>query len=173
MVSVGDLLVEGVMEGKYTGIREVNSDADIYILNTYEKNKKESFIQEISERTGNIEKNVEIYIKNFKINFNKGVPKFKNCDTIKAYKKLKLFSNYYIPIEIINITNFELKKYFKTYTEKELVEKITNELQNELDNELNISDSSQVSKSVAKDVEEDGVTVKVIYSVEEKIGTKD
>ena len=63
--------------------------------------------------------------------------------------------------------------YFKTYTEKELVEKITNELQNELDNELNISDSSQVSKSVAKDVEEDGVTVKVIYSVEEKIGTKD
>ena len=38
-VNVGDLLVEGVMEGKYTGIREVNSDADIYIVSHYEKEK--------------------------------------------------------------------------------------------------------------------------------------
>lgn len=59
-VSSGDLLVEGIMEGKYTGIRNVNSDADIYIVSKYEKVKKEAFIQEIEERTGNEEKNVEI-----------------------------------------------------------------------------------------------------------------
>jgi len=172
-VSVGDLLVEGVMEGQYTGIREVNSDADVYILSTYEKIRKEAYIQEVSERTGEMSKNVEIYIKNFKINFKKSIPNFKKCDTIRVYKKLKLFSNYYIPIEIINITNYELEKYFKTFTEEELTEKITNELQNELDRELQISNSSQVSKEVTQDVEEDGITVKVIYSVEEKIGTKD
>ena len=69
-VSVGDLLVEGVMEGKYTGIREVHSDADIYVVSQYEKVKKEPFIQQIEEKTGNEENHVEIYIKKIKIFFN-------------------------------------------------------------------------------------------------------
>lgn len=172
-VSVGDLLVEGVMEGKYTGIRLVNSDADIYIVSTYEKEKKEAFIQENSERTGEVEKNVEIYIHNFKIFFNKGVPKFQNCDTIRTYKKVKLFSNYYIPIEIVNVTNFEVEKGFKNFTEEELTEKITNDLQEELNQELNISDSSNVQQNVISVADRDGVTVKITYSIEEKIGTKD
>ncbi len=172
-VSKGDLLVEGVMEGKYTGLREVRSDADIYVTSTYEKEKKEAFIQQKEERTGNEEKNVEIYLHNFKINFKKGVTKFENCDTIKTYKKVKLFSNYYIPIEIVNITNFELEKTFKTYTEEELTQKITNELQEELNQELNISDLNQVEQNVTSVVENDGVSVRLSYSVEEKIGTKE
>lgn len=172
-VNVGDLLVEGVMEGKYTGIREVGSDADIYVVSHYEKEKKEAFIQENSERTGNVEKNVEIYIHNFKIFFNKGVPKFQNCDTIRTYKKVKLFSNYYIPIEIVNVTNFETQKNFKCLTEQELTEKLTKELQKELNQELNISDLSNVQQNVISVADTDGVTVKVMYEVEKKIGTKD
>ena len=170
---VGDILVEGVMEGKYTGIRTVNSDADIYVVSHHEKERKEAFIQEISQRTGEVEKNVEIYIHKFKIFFNKGVPKFENCDTIRTYKKVKLFSNYYIPIEIVNVTDFELKKSFQSFTEEELTEKITKELQEELNQELELSDSSNVQQEVASVADADGVTVKVVYSVEEKIGTKD
>lgn len=170
---VGDILVEGVMEGQYTGIREVVSDADIYVVSHYEKEKKEAFIQEISQRTGKEEKNVEIYIKNFKINFKKGVPKFENCDTIRTYKKVKLFSNYYIPIEIVNVTNFELEKSFKTYTEEELKSKLTKALQEELDQELAISEDTKIEKNVTSVTDETGVTVKVMYELEEKIGTKD
>lgn len=161
------------MEGQHTGIREVNSDADIFVVSKYEKEKKEAFIQENSERTGKMEKNVEIYLNNFKIFFNKGVPKFKNCDTIRTYKKVKLFSNYYIPIEIVNVTNFELEKGYKTYTEAELTEKITKTLQDELNEELNISDFNQVKQEVSSVKDDEGVTVKVVYSVEEKIGTKE
>ena len=173
VVSVGDILVEGVMEGQYTGIREVVSDADICVVSHYEKEKKEAFIQEISERTGEKEKNVEIYIKNFKINFNKGVPKFENCDTIRTYKKVKLFSNYYIPVEIVNITNFELEKSFKTFTEEELITKLTKVLQEELNQELDISDATEIKQNVASVADETGVTVKVMYELEEKIGTKE
>lgn len=172
-VSVGDLLVEGVMEGKYTGARNVNSDADIYSVSVYEKEKKEAFVQQIEERTGKEEKNVEIYIHNFKIFFKKGVPKFENCDTIKAYKKVKLFSNYYIPIEMVNVTHFEVEKSYKTYTETELIDKITKELQEELNQQLDILDMSQVEQQVSTEVDNEGVTVKVVYSVEEKIGTKE
>lgn len=172
-VSVGDLLVEGVMEGKYTGIREVHSDADIYVVSQYEKVKKEPFIQQIEEKTGNEENHVEIYIKKIKIFFNKGVPKFKKCDTIRAYKKVKLFSNYYLPIEIVKINNYEVETNFKTYTEEALIEKVTNELQEQLNKELQIKDMNHVNLDVISNVEEDGVNVKVVYSIEEKIETKE
>ena len=172
-VAEGDLLVEGVMEGKYTGKREVHSDADIYILKKYEKEKKEPFVQQIKEKTGNEENYVEIYINNFKIFFNKGVPKFEKCDTIRAYKKVKLFSNYYIPIEIVKITNFEIEEALKNFTELELTEKITKELQEELAENLNISDFSNIRQEVTSRADETGVTVKVVYLLEEKIGTKD
>lgn len=172
-VNQGDILVEGIMEGKYTGVRNVHSDADIYSVSVHEKVKKEAFIQEIEERTGESEKNVEIYINNFKIFFNKGVPKFEKCDTIRAYKKIKLFSNYYIPLEIVNITNFELKKYFKTFTEEELTQKLTDDLKEELNQELGINDLSQVDIKVESAADSDGVIVKVVYLVEEKIGTKE
>lgn len=172
-VSKGDLLVEGVMEGKYTGLRQVNCDADIFAVSTYEKERKEAFIQQREERTGNVEKNVEIYIHNFKIFFKKGVTKFENCDTMKTYKKLKLFSNYYIPIEIVNITNYELEKSFKSYTEEELKEKITKVLQEEFKQELELSDLSQVQQEVTSVADSDGVTVKLKYIIEEKIGTKE
>lgn len=162
------------MEGKYTGQRSVNSDADIYALSTYEKERKEAFIQQEEVRTGEFKKNVEIYLHNFKINFKKGVPKFENCDTIKAYKKLKLFSNYYIPIEIVNVTHYELEKNFKTYTEEELTAKITNLLQKEFEEEVELSqEESKVETKVDSVADEEGVTVKIVYSVEEKIGTKD
>ena len=169
----GDLLVEGIMEGKYTGVREVHSDADIYILKKYEKEKKEPFIQQIQEKTGNEENNVEIYINNFKIFFNKGVPKFKKCDTIRTYKKVKLFSNYYIPFEIVKITNFEIEESIKNYTESELKEKITNELKKELNQEFNITVFSNVQEEVTSESDEIGVTVKVVYISQEKIGTKE
>ena len=124
-INVGDLLVEGVMHGKHTGDRFVHAEADIYIKNYYEKEKREEFVQTYEEETGNKEFIAEIYINNFKINFNKGVSKFKNYDTIRASEKIKLFSNFYIPVEIIKTTNFEKINVTKKYEQNELVEKIT------------------------------------------------
>lgn len=173
IVSIGDILVEGVMEGQYTGIREVNSDADIYSISTYEKEKKETFIQEVENRTGNEEKNIELYINNFKIFFNKGVTKFQNYDTIRTYKKVKLFSNYYIPIEIVTVTNYELEKNLKTYTENELTEKISKQLYSEIGEEIDIENSNQVDMETTSFSDIDGVTVKVTCRIEEKIGTKE
>ena len=174
-VNPGDILVEGVMEGKYTGIRKVHSEADIFAKTYLEKEKKETFIQEIEEQTGNKEKKSEIYINNFKINFNKGVSKFENYDTIRTNKKIRLFSNYYIPIEIVKIQNLELKKYYKQFSEDELKSKIENELTAEFEEEYNISkyDTENVEKEVIVEKEDDGVKVKVIYAVQEKMGTNE
>ena len=174
-VKEGDLLVEGIMEGKYTGIRYVHAEADIYAKIHFEKEKREEFIQDIEVKTGNEEKKYEIYINNFKINFNKGVSNFENYDTISANKKIKLFSNYYVPINFVKITNSEIKKEKKEYTKEELKDKIEKELTEELDQEIGISnfEQNQVEKKVLTQDEPSGINVKVIYEIQEKIGTKE
>ncbi len=174
-VNPGDLLVEGVMEGKYTGTRYVHAEANILAQISYEKEKKESFIQEIEEKTGNEEKKFEIYINNFKINFNKGVSKFENYDTIRTNKKMKLFSNYYIPIEFVKIENIEIKKSYKQFSEEELKEKIEKILTEELEEEYEISkyNPENIEKEIITEREDDGLKVKVIYTVQEEIGTSE
>lgn len=172
IVKKEDILVEGVIEGQYTGNRYVHSEADIYANIYYEKEKKESFIQEVGIKTGNKEKKNEIYINNFKINFNKRFSKFQNYDTIRTYKKLKFFSNYYIPIELVRVTNTEIDKQYKTYTEEELKKKIISELEEELNIEIDASRYNNIKKEVFTSIENDSIRVKLIYEVQEKIGTK-
>jgi len=161
------------MEGQYTGNRYVHAKADIYADIYYEKTRKESFIQEIDVKTGNEEKKIEIYINNFKINFNKGVSKFKNYDTIRTCKKLKLFSNYYLPIEIAKVTNIETQKEYKTYTGEELKEKIGKGLEEEINKELNIFEFENIDRKMSVEQVDGGIEVRLTYIIKEKIGTEE
>lgn len=120
IVKEGDLLVAGYLEGKYTGIRYVHSKADIEAKVWYSKKEKFYLNQEIQVPTGATEEKYTLNINKFKINFYKTLSKFENYDTINENKKLMLFSNFYLPIELVKTTNYEYEKQMKTYTEEEL-----------------------------------------------------
>ena len=173
-VEKGDLLVEGVMDGANTGIRYVHAEADIYGENSYTKEKKENFVQNDTVKSGKQEKKYEICINNFKINFNKGVSKFKNYDTISSNKKVKFFSNYYFPIEVNIITNNELNMVEKKYSESELKIKIIKELEDEFEKDYKISeyDKENIIRNEEILKNYDGLSIKLIYTIREKIGTK-
>lgn len=94
------------MEGKYTGIRYVHSDADIEARVWYEKSETMMYKQEEGIYTGNSEKRYSIKINNFQINLYKTLPNFEKYDTINNVNKMKLFSNFYLPIEL-GYTNIE------------------------------------------------------------------
>ena len=81
-----------------------------------------SLYGETKKETGKEKINYGININNFKINFPKGVPYFENYDTISERKKLKIFSNFYFPIEFTKTTYKELEKIGVTYTEEEAKE---------------------------------------------------
>ena len=49
---------------------------------------------------------------------------------------MMLFSNFYLPIEIVKITNKEYKMQEKIYTEEELKEILTDKLKTELEEEI-------------------------------------
>ena len=70
------------------------------------------FKEEYFKPTANSYNNFRIKFNNFEINFNKRLPNFKKYDTIETNKKLKLFSNFYLPIELKKVTyNEKILKY--------------------------------------------------------------
>ena len=126
----------------------------------------------VPKETGNEKINYEIKINNFKINFPKGVPYFENYDTISENKKLKIFSNFYFPIEFTKTIYKEQEKIPVTYTEEEakqiLVEKIEQELKSEIQNEEKI-----VNTQINSKLENETLEVELIYEVLENIGTNE
>ena len=106
-VHKGDILIAGYMEGKYTDRRYVHSMGEVQAKVIYSKSEKMYLNQEKLRETGEEEKKLQIKFNNFKINFYKTLSKFKIYDTIYTEKKLKIFSNFYLPISIVEITNKE------------------------------------------------------------------
>lgn len=172
IVKEGDILVLGAMEGKYTGIRYVHSIADIEAKVWYSKKEKFYLNQEIQVPTGNSEKKYSLNISNFKINLFKNISKFENYNTTSQNKKLKLFSNFYLPIEITEITNYEYNNQNIIYTKEELTEIATEQLEGKLEEEIENKENI-VNKQVNVYENEEYIEVEVIYEVLETIGNKE
>lgn len=169
-VKKGDILIAGWMEGKYTGKNYVNANGEIKANVIYTQIEKIRKKETKKEKTGEIEKKYSIKFNNFKINFYKTLSKYKNYDTMYASKKIKLFSNFYLPIEIITATNEEqieteisygleeAKAKGQNLAEEKLKEQISGELKNK---EVQINEFDSYYE------------VKVDYEVIESIGTKE
>lgn len=135
-VSAGQILIQGTMEGKYTGIRYVHSLGEVEAIVNYEKTEKIYLKEEETVETGEKEEKYQIKINNFQINFYKTLSKFKIYDTIEEEKKLKIFSDLYLPISVTKITNYELENNTREYTIEEAIQIGTQKLENELENEI-------------------------------------
>ena len=172
IVKKGTVLMAGWLEGKYTGTRYVHATGSVQGKVWYTQKERIYFKQQKKEQTGNVENKYSLNINNFKINFNKGVSKFKNYDTIETNKKVKLFSNFYLPIELIKITNTEVNITDITYTLEEAknigIEKAKQELNNKIENLDNIL-SIQINDSQTSEY----IEVEVTYEMLENIGTKE
>lgn len=172
IVNDGTVLISGWMEGKYTGLNYVHAKGEIEAKVWYTKNKKIYYNQEITEETGNTEKKYTLKLNNFKINFHKGVSKFKIYDTIALEKKFKLFSDFYLPISIEETIYKELEEKQKTYTIEEAKTLGIQELQEELDKEIE-NKENVVNKNINAYEHEDYVEIYVTYEVLENIGTEE
>ena len=171
-VNVGTTLINGWMEGKYTGLRYVHAKGEIQAKVWHTKNKKILYNATEKTETGNIENKYQIKINNFEINLSKRLSKFKIYDTIVLENKFKIFSDFYLPISLVKITNKEIKEEQKKYNAEQAKDLGIEQLQKELDNE--IEDKSKVVNKIINTYEkEDGIEVYVTYEVLEDIGTNE
>ena len=170
-VTVGTPLINGWLEGKYTGIRYVHAQGEIEAKVWYTKNKFMPYNTTEKRETGNDENHYSIKINNFEINFKKTLPKFKIYDTIETEKKINVFSDFYLPISVKKTTYKELIEEEKTYSIDEAKNLGIQELQEELDKEL--QEKEIVGKNINTYEKENGLEVYVTYEVLENIGTNE
>ena len=171
-VKEGMVLVNGWMEGKYTGVRYVHAKAEIEAKIWYTENITIPYNATETIETGEEEVNYGIKLNNFEINFPKGVSKFEFYDTIKEEKKFKLFSDFYLPISIIKETKKEVKKEQKEYNVDEAKSLGIQQLEQQLDEEI-VDKDKIVNKNINTYENQDGVEVEVTYEVLETIGTNE
>ena len=167
-VNEGDILIAGYMEGKYTDKRYVHSLGVVQAKIKYQKSEKFYLNQENLRDTGNEEKKFQIKFNNFQINFYKTLSKFKIYDTIYTEKNLKIFSNFYLPISVVEITNKEQVKETQKYSKEEVIElgkeKLSKAIEEDIANKENI-----LGVTVDTEEQENFVEVCVTYEVLENI----
>ncbi len=171
MIKKGTVLVQGWMEGKYTGIRYVHASADIEAKVWYSQKAKVYKKQQENIRTGKEETKYTIKLNNFTINLWKTLSKFQNYDTIIESKKIKLFSNFYLPIEIVKNINYETEQQTITYGSEELKEKTQKQLEEKIESELKEGDI--INKQINCEETSEYIEIEVIYEVLQNIGTKE
>ena len=172
LVRKGTVLVAGWFEGKYTGTRYVHANGEVQAKVWYTQTEKVYLKEQKKEETGEVENKYSVKINNFQINFNKTLSKFEKYDTIEETKKLKLFSNFYLRLEMVKTTYKECKDTEIEYTLEEAknigIERAKEKLDAQIENTNNITDEQINVKE-----NNDFVEVEVIYEVEEDIGTKE
>mgnify|MGYP005777390275 FL=1 len=160
------------MEGKYTGIRYVHANGDVYANVWYSDKAEVQLKQTKQERTENVEKKYSIKINNFKINFYKKLSNFEKCDTIEEEKKLKIFSNFYLPFSIIEYTNYEMRDTQIEYSLQEAKELAIKQAEDKVKSQ--IEDKEKILDTHVTVTQKEGkVEAEVICEVLEDIGTKE
>ena len=168
-INKGSILIGGWMEGKYTGVRYVHAKGEIEAKVWYTKHKTKQLNTTETINTKNEEKKYSIKINNFKINLWKKLSKFEFYDTIETEHKIHIFSDFYLPISLIEIKNIEQKKEEKTYTFEEAKELGVQELEEEILNEIG-ENKNIVNKHINTYKNGNDIEIYVTYEVVENIG---
>lgn len=172
VIREGTVLIAGWLEGKYTGTNYVHAEGSVEAKVWYTHTEKVPYEQQQTIRTGREENKYTICINDFKINLYKKLSNFENYDTINEEKKLKLSSNFYLPITLIHTKNCEIENKPITYTYEEAKQIGIKKAEEELLKQIENKDSIQ-NKNI-NTYEKDGyIEVEVTYEVLEEIGTKE
>lgn len=172
IITKGSVLVGGWLEGKYTGMRYVHANGEVQAKIWYSEKVQIPFKQVKKEKTGREETKYSVKINNFEINLSKRVSKFKNYDTIEKNKKLRLFSDFYLPIEIHETNYQEYENQDILYLLEDAKQIAIEQAMQKLDEQIE-DKNSILDKKIEEKSTENYIEVEVIYEVLENIGTKE
>ena len=171
IVKKGDIIIAGWLEGKYTGKQYVHANGEVLAKVWYTTTEKINLKEIKKVETGNTQNKYSVKINNFQINFNKSLPKFQKYDTIEENKKLKLFSNFYLPLELIKYTYKEYDEIVVAHSIEEAkqmgIDKAYQTLKDKLENKKILDKQVNVRQNA------DYIEVQVTYEVEENIGIEE
>lgn len=169
-VKKGDILINGYIDGKYTERRFVHALGEIKGEVSYSEVANIDIENEKLKQTGRKEKRFCVKINNFEINFYKSISKFKKYDTIETNKRVRLFSDFYLPIEIKILENFELEE--SDISKDEIINNEKLKIEDKLNKRLG-NTSNLVDKYYNIETYNNQIIIQLTYVLEESIGAKE
>ena len=170
-VKKGDVLIAGYMQGNYTDKYYVHSIGEVKGKVKYSDTEKILKSEIIKNKTGKREKKYSLKFNKIKINLYKKYSKYKKYDTIVTEKNLKLFNNFYLPIEIIKYENEEVNENEITNSKEDAKNK--GELLAKQKLEDNLKNNEIVNSDTIITEYDNYYEVKVTYEVIESIATNE
>ena len=171
IIEVGTKLIGGFMEEKYTDKRYVHAKGEIKARVWYSKRIKSKFTREEREETGVEKKRYSMIFNNFIINLYKSIPNFEKYDKISENKKIRLFSNFYLPIIIQKDTYKEVNIKKNTYGKIDLQNLLISELEKKFEKE-NIPKTTNKIVNVYQNNNNE-IEVELTYETVEFIGKEE
>lgn len=139
-VTQGQILVSGVIPitddgGTVVAAHYVHSDADIRAVRTRQETKEFSLWHRKQEKTGRMRKGLTVSLNDS--SFVWMLPNFRGTEwrTVTDIHKVRLFGDFYLPLELGVISSDEVSSYDVKYTEtelKQLAEVYKNEIEEKL-----------------------------------------
>lgn len=169
-VKQGQILIAGWMEGLYTGKYLVHSNGKVEAIIKYSQSEKIYKKETVRKRTERKENKFSIKVKNFQINLFKTLSKFEKYDTIDSVKNIQLSPNFYIPINFVKYTNFEVEENLVEHDFEDAKRVGEATAKQKLDDLIKGEIVDTKTEITEKD---DYYVVTVYYDVIEEIGTKE
>lgn len=169
-VKQGQILIAGWMEGLYTGKYLVHSNGKVEAIIKYSQSEKIYKKETVRKRTERKENKFSIKVKNFQINLFKTLSKFEKYDTIDSVKNIQLLPNFYIPINFVKYTNFEVEESLVEHDFEDAKRVGEATAKQKLDDLIKGEIVDTKTEITEKD---DYYVVTVYYDVIEEIGTKE
>lgn len=133
VVTKGQILVSGILEGELSGIRHVHADGVIIARTWHEKSFQLPMYKEIRTPTGKIKNKNRLKIHNLNINFYiKDSIAYENYDKISSEKKLSLGDDFVLPISMEYNQYVEQNVKTVEMSEEEVLKKTMAQMDEEL-----------------------------------------
>lgn len=172
IVKKGDLLVSGVADSRYNGIRFINADGEIYATTWHEKSGTFPLSRSEFERTGNKKRKLILnaWGKDLQI-LPIGKIKYKSYDEEINENKMKIWGDMYLPLTIKSGFIFETGEKIIKMSESEAAsfygEMLENEIKETLQENCSVSD-----REITYNKENDKITITVTLKCRENIAQK-
>ena len=171
IVKKNQVLISGTIIRDYNTIRYVHSEGEVYAKTYYEKVEKVPIHKIIKTKTGNKYSKKTIMIGDYSLTLSNDSIPFDNYIVEKKNKKLTIWRNIKIPVEILIEDYYEVtedkKKIPISILKESLKEKLLIELVNQIPEDVEI-----INKEISFSINDNFVVGELIIETIEQIGTK-
>ena len=173
VVDRGDLLVSGISDTKYRGVRFIHAYGEVFARTWREAEGEFAPFSITKTKTGNIYKKRTLTVLETGIPLfhRKKIP-FKNYTLHKKEKQIRIFKNIYLPIIFTTETFYEIIENNEPMSQEETLEYAVNNLVCKIENERTVNSQTLNTDYTFQKLQNGNLYVKVILESKENISAE-